>query len=75
MPNDSTDTKRRALYLAKAIVRRDDAAAECLESEFKHERKRIAGYRLAYHDPNHPEHAQIVADVAEFYRIAGDWLE
>lgn len=72
---DSTDTKRRALYLAKAIARHDDAAADCLESEFKGERKRIEGYRLAYHDPNHQEHAQVVAEVAEFYRIAGDWLE
>ena len=72
---DPTDNKRRALYLAKAIVRHDEAAAECLESEFTGERNRIEGYRLAYHDPNHPEHSQVVAEVAEYYRIAGDWLE
>jgi hypothetical protein len=72
---DETDRKRRALYLAKAITRRDEAATECLEREFPGERKRIEGYRLAYYNPLHQEHAQVVAEVAAYYATAGDWLE
>lgn len=76
MPNDPTDSKPQAAYLARCISRPESCNGElgALRSEFKTIDADLVRYRAAYHDPKNLAHADTVAMVSELLNQAGDWI-